>query len=172
MKYLAGKLGTPTSRKAPFTAEWAMRLHKEMFGKVWTWAARLRAIELTLGVPLWQVQTKFYNLFADIHYWQEPDIPLIEQGATLHYRAVAIHPFENGNGRWARLLANIWLKQHKEPITNWPETGIYSTESPIRQEYIASLKEADQHNIEPLIALHKQYSATAANHTETESDET
>ena len=34
-----------------------------------------------------------------------------EQAAMLHHQAVAIHPFENGNGRWSGLLANIWLRR-------------------------------------------------------------
>lgn len=173
MKYLAGKAGTPTPKKAPFTGEWAMSLHKDMLGKVWMWAGKLRFIELTLGVAPWQMQTKFYDLFADIHCWQEPDMPLIEQGATLHYRAVTIHPFENGNGRWARLLANIWLKQHRAPVIAWPEEGLSSSASPIRPEYIAALKEADKHNLKPLIGLHERYYvATTASHSKTAFNET
>ena len=133
-----------------------------MFGKVWTWAGKLRTIELQgTWSPLWRVQTDFHNLFADIHCWQEPDMPMLEQVATLHYRAVAIHPFENGNGRWARLLANIWLKQHGVSITVWPEAGISSSQSSIRQEYIATLQEADQHNLKPLIDLHERYCDTS-----------
>ncbi len=169
-KFLGGK---PTPQKAPFTPKWALRVHKEMFGKVWTWAGKLRIIELEgAWSPLWRVQTDFYNLFADIQCWQESDFGILEQAAILHHRAVAIHPFENGNGRWARLLANIWLKQHATTITVWPEAEIFSSESSIRQEYIAALREADKHNLKPLMSLHERYIASATTHTETESDET
>ena len=158
-KYFAS---VPSHSKAPFTDKWALRLHREMFGKVWTWAGELRTLELTLGVAPAYVASEFYKLFADIHHWQEPDMPFIVQAATLHHRAVWIHPFENGNGRWARLLANIWLRQHNQPLTRWPETGIAGNESPIRKEYIAALHEADQHNMEPLIALHERYATDAS----------
>jgi len=158
-KYLAT---IPSPRKARFTEEWALRLHREMFGKVWMWAGELRTLELTLGVAPEHVATEFRKLFADIHHWQEPDMPLIVQAATLHHRAVWIHPFENGNGRWARLLANIRLRQHGQPLTRWPETGIAGHESPIREEYIAALHEADQHNMGPLVALHRRYTTDAA----------
>ena len=157
-KYLAA---VPTKRTAKFTEEWALKLHKEMFGRVWTWAGRLRTLELSIGVAPERVATEFHKLFADIHCWQEPEMPFVVQAATLHHRAVWIHPFENGNGRWARLLANIWLRLHNQPLTRWPETGIAGHESTIRREYIATLQEADGHNLGPLIALHQRYSVGA-----------
>ena len=155
-KYLSA---VPSRKKAPFTPGWALKLHKEMLGKVWVWAGKLRTIELNMRSPPEQVQTDFYNLFADIHYWQESDITILEQAATLHHRAVKIHPFENGNGRWARLLANIWLQQRGHPITRWPETGLAGNESPIRPEYIGALQQADQYDLNSLIALHRRYTA-------------
>lgn len=154
VKYLAG---TPSRRLAPFTFEWALKVHREMFGKVWLWAGKIRAVELNLGSPAWRIQTDLHDLFRDIHCWDDSGMPPIEQAATLHYRAVRIHPFENGNGRWARLLANIRLKRHGEPITRWPEEGILGGTSPIRAEYIEALKLADQCDMSRLIDLHTKY---------------
>ena len=81
---------------------------------------------------------------------------LLEQAARLHYRAVWIHPFKNGNGRWARLLANIWLRLHGSPIVLWPDESI-GQESIIRNEYIKALKFADQGDFGPLLALHNRH---------------
>ena len=83
-------------------------------------------------------------------------MPILEQAVRLHHRAVVIHPFINGNGRWSRMLANIWLKQHDEPVILWPETTI-GTESTIRSQYIQSLQAADQSDMSPLIELHAQH---------------
>ena len=94
---------------APFDFVWALQLHKEMFGQVWTWAGSTRKIDLNLGVPWQQVEIQLYDLLLRLPYWK--DMPLFEQAARLHHGAVAIHPFENGNGRWSRMLANIWLKR-------------------------------------------------------------
>ena len=84
-------------------------------------------------------------------------LPLIKAGLA-HIHFLTIHPFEDGNGRWARLLANIWLMQHDQPVTIWPATDLRETESPIRGEYIAAMKQADLRNYGPLIDLHKRFS--------------
>lgn len=155
VKYLAA---VPSRRLAPFTLDWALKLHKEMLAKVWLWAGRIRTIELNLGSPAWRIGADLHNLFEDLHCWEGSGMPLVEQAATLHYRAVHIHPFENGNGRWARLLANIWLKQHGGTVTVWPEEGMTADTSPIRGAYIEALKAVDARcDMSRLIELHNRY---------------
>ena len=64
----------------------------------------------------------------------------------------------NGNGRWARLLANIWLKLHKQPLTEWPEDAIGAT-SVIRDDYLAAIRAADTGDFAPLIELQSRFSS-------------
>jgi Fic-DOC domain mobile mystery protein B len=154
LKYLAA---SPSARLAPFTLEWVLKLHKEMLGKVWLWAGRIRTVELNLGSPAWRILTDLHGLIEDTYCWADSNMSLVEQAATLHHRAVCIHPFENGNGRWSRLLANIWLKQRGGAITAWPEKGITGGTSPIRQRYIKALKAADICDMSGLIELHEMY---------------
>lgn len=158
VKYLAS---VPSRRLAPFTVEWSLKVHREMLGKVWLWAGRVRTVELNLGSPAWRIQPDLHDLFENLRCWETSDMSLVEQAATLHYSAVRIHPFENGNGRWARLLANIWLKQHGSPVTRWPEEGITANTSSVRQRYIQALKAADQCDMSLLIGLHGEYGQTA-----------
>jgi len=155
VKYLGGR--PPGKRKAPFTLRWTCRLHKEMFGNVWTWAGKIRTIRLNLGPEPYRIQEMLLSLLGDLEAWEAGDMPLIEQAALLHHRAVQIHPFMNGNGRWARLLGNIWLKQHKAPAVNWPEATLGSAASGIRGEYIAAIQQADQLDYEALFELHRRY---------------
>ena len=51
---------------------------------------------------------------------REPYLPdVLEQAVLIHHRAVQIHPFRNGNGRWSRMLSNIWLR-----IPRLPDRGM------------------------------------------------
>lgn len=154
-RYLAA---TPSKRQAPFTLDWCYKLHSEMFGEVWNWAGKRRMTDLNIGVPKDQIEHDLKNLVDDLAAWQEyKSFSLIEQSVRLHHRAVKVHPFINGNGRWARLLANIWLKRFKASPVQWPEDEIGNAGT-IREEYMAAIKLADQENYELLTGLHKRYS--------------
>ena len=153
-RYMAA---VPSKRLAPFTLDWAYKLHREMFGEVWKWAGTRRSTELNFGVPAYQIDHDLKNLFDDLAVWhQHESFPVIEQSVRLHHRAVWIHPFRNGNGRWARLLANIWLKRSRHGPVKWPEQTI-GDGSRIRKEYIAAVKAADRGDYTPLLALHQMY---------------
>ena len=153
VKYLTS---TPTKRRAPFDYKWLLNLHKEMYSKVWKWAGQLRQVDLNIGISWPLISEQIFALTQDLPAWIESDMSVLEQAVRFHHRAVIIHPFHNGNGRWARLAANIWLKLHETSIIIWPE-GVIGQESPIRKEYIQALKTADEGNYDPLIALHNQF---------------
>lgn len=153
VKYIAG---TPTARSAPFTVRWMLRVHKEMFGDVWKWAGEPRSAELNMGSPAHRLHVDLHELVADLAAWAQSAMPLVEQAARLHHRAVSIHPFLNGNGRWGRMLANIWLKRNGSAPTAWPEETI-ATASIIRGEYLAAVRAADRGDYALLIRLHEQH---------------
>ncbi len=148
-KYFADK---PTVEIAPFDFEWLCGLHREMFGAVWKWAGTFRTSDINIGVPFPQVQERLFNLLEDLKSWNESGMTLKEQATRLHHVAVQIHPFVNGNGRWARMLTNIWLVIHESPYIAWPEEAIGSL-SPIRDEYIAALKAADDGDYDLFLAM-------------------
>jgi Fic-DOC domain mobile mystery protein B len=158
LRYLAAR---PSRRQAPFTLEWCYTLHRQMFGNVWRWAGKRRESEVNIGVPVSRIDIDLQNLLDDLKYWREhKDMCLIEQAARLHHRAVQIHPFLNGNGRWSRLLANIHLKQSRSAVTVWSEEAI-GTASVIRQEYLSAIRAADAGDYAPLIQLHERYTKPA-----------
>lgn len=154
VKYLAAK---PT-RTARFDLSWLLQLHNEMFGNVWKWAGKVRTTESNIGVPHQEIEIALMSLLDDLKFWEEHNTDLIEQAVMLHHRAVMIHPFQNGNGRWARLLANIWLKLHDHSPTAWPEATI-GTISLIRDEYLVAIKAADNGDYALLLTLQRKFSS-------------
>ena len=155
-KYLLSK---PSHKLAPFTFGWLLDLHREMLGSIWSWAGEIRTTQKNIGVGpnIVTAELGVIAIESEKRHSETGEL-VIATAAEFHHRAVWVHPFEDGNGRWARLLANIWLMQHDQPVTIWPSTDLRDTESPIRGEYIAAMKQADLRNYGPLIDLHKKFS--------------
>lgn len=60
----------------------------------------------------------------------------VELAALFHYRYIRIHPFEDGNGRIARLLVNYILSRHGYPMI--------VVRSRKKQEYLDALSASDK----------------------------
>ena len=87
-------------------------LHKRMFGDVWQWAGTFRATERNIGVQAYRIGMELASLLSDIRYWIEhKTFPPDEIAIRFHHRLVAIHPFPNGNGRQARLAADLLIER-------------------------------------------------------------
>ena len=71
------------------------------------------------------------------------DLPTDVEAAWLHHRFVRIHPFQDGNGRMARLLMAYVFARNREcpPVISLDR----------REHYILSLEEADRSDLRPFI---------------------
>jgi Fic-DOC domain mobile mystery protein B len=121
------------------------QLHKRMFGNVWKWAGDLRRTEKNLGVPFYQISIEVKKLSDDVKYWIEnKTFPDDEIAARFHHRLVFIHLFPNGNGRHARLIADILLENIlTKPQFTWG-SGNLAAAGLDRKIYIESLVAADK----------------------------
>lgn len=154
-RYLLGK---PSKKLAPFDLNWFQQLHKEMFGDVWEYAGNFRQEDKNIGIKWQNVISEMYQLEQDIVFWQENETyDVLERSVRLHHKAVYIHPFDGGNGRWARLLGNIYLRQNDHPLVKWPEETIGTEESIAREAYLSAVMRADTGDFSELIALHQKY---------------
>lgn len=143
----------PTSRMAPFTFQWFYRLHGEIFGQVWRGGAgKRRTTEANIGARPSQIDRLVWGLALDAACWQGDPV---DDAAELHRRAVQIHPFIDGNGRWARLLASIWIRQRTGQLLKWP-LGLRHARSPLRDEYIDAIVRAVRGDTAALKALHRR----------------
>lgn len=153
VRYLASR---PSSRAAPFDEPWFRALHRQMFGSVWTWAGSYRRHETNIGSPAHRIEVEVHGLVEDLRAWERSSMGAVEQATRLHHRAVQIHPFANGNGRWSRMLASVWLRLHGRTPVEWPEASIGGA-SLIRGEYLDALRAADAGDIAPLLRLHERF---------------
>ncbi len=138
-------------RKDILREDFARMLHKHMLGEVWTWAGAYRTTGKNIGVDPAQIRMELLSLFDDTKYWIENSTyPIDEIAIRFHHRLVAIHPFANGNGRHARLMADHLIQKLGGTVFTWGhETLIENGET--RKQYIAALQAADRHDIKPLL---------------------
>ncbi|OBZ95751.1 cell division protein Fic [Pararhizobium polonicum] len=126
-------------------------LHKRMFGEVWQWAGTFRATERNIGIQAYRIGIELASLLNDIQYWvKHATFPPDEIAIRFHHRLVAIHPFPNGNGRHARLAADLLIQRLGANLFSWG-SGSLADAGEIRARYVASLRAADNHDISPLI---------------------
>ena len=130
-----------------------LELHKRLFGSVWKWAGTFRRTEKNIGVDPIQVAIQLRQLLDDAKYWVEHGTYTPKElAARFHHKLVFIHPFPNGNGRHARIMADAVLtKLLNEPAIDW--AGGYRLEAmnERRNQYIAALRAADGHDISALL---------------------
>ena len=73
-----------------------------------------------------------------------------------HHRLVSIHPFPNGNGRHARLIADVLIEQLGAPRFSWGGSSSLVKASALRQQYIAALQRADRGDASALLAFARE----------------
>jgi Fic-DOC domain mobile mystery protein B len=129
------------------------RLHKEMFKTVWKWAGEYsKETGRNIGVDGYKIQTELRQMLSDVSYWIEnKTYPSDEIAIRFHHRLVLIHPFPNGNGRHARLAADLLAVQLGRPRFTWGRESIGKVGSDIRKNYVSALRQADNHDITPLL---------------------
>ncbi|MEJ1972963.1 MAG: mobile mystery protein B [Lacunisphaera sp.] len=134
------------------TDTFARELHRRMFNQVWKWAGKYRTTDRNLGWEWPRIPEGMRVLLTDASYWLEQDTyPLAEIAVRLHHRMVVIHLWPNGNGRHARLLADILIAARQAPALTWGADLAQPGDA--RTGYIAALKAADQNDYAPLLAF-------------------
>lgn len=128
-------------------------LHRRLFGDVWSWAGDFRTTEKNIGIDPIQIGIQLRNLLDDVRYWIEHiTYEPLEIAVRFHHRLVYIHLFANGNGRHARIMANVLLtKVLKQKPIDW--SGGYDLQkmNERRDQYIQALRAADGGDINPLL---------------------
>jgi len=131
--------------------DFAKSLHRQMFGEVWQWAGSYRQTERNIGIEAYRIPAETPSMFDDVRYWIEHEIyPPDEIAVRLHHRLTAIHPWPNGNGRHARLMADLLAQRLGRDVFTWG-SGTLLDIGELRTRYVTALRSADNHDIGPLL---------------------
>lgn len=126
-------------------------LHRRMFDQTWKWAGLYRTSEKNIGVEHYRIREMLATLLGDARFWiANNTYPLDESAVRFHHRLVWIHPFSNGNGRHARLMADILLRQQGATALTWG-VGLSKRGLDFRRRYVDALRDADRQHIRPLL---------------------
>jgi Fic-DOC domain mobile mystery protein B len=140
-------------RRELLTEKFVKDLHGRMLGDVWRWAGKFRTSERNLGIPHYEIPMALRQLLDDAKRWIEyGSYPRDEIAVRFHHRLVQIHPFPNGNGRHARLMADLLVMSLGGERFSWGSANLPDA-GDVRSRYIAALQAADNHDIGPLLAF-------------------
>lgn len=141
----------------PFTVQFHRKLHSKMYDQVWAWAGALRSQTgwvtepgsrpEVVGQELGRVAMEFNREWEALAH----DGDLLPFIARYHHALVLVHPFNNGNGRWARLAADAIVQRlaGRRPLIWAIDTLVVNSTE--RKTYIAALRTADQGDFQPLL---------------------
>jgi Fic-DOC domain mobile mystery protein B len=125
-------------------------IHREKYGDVWKWAGTYRNHMTNIGIMPEQIPIKTRELLLNtqesLRYCDRNDQIVCDVLALrFHWKLVSIHPFPNGNGRHARMMADLLVQSLGYPSFEWgPEDMVNIGE--VRFSYIAALRRADETN--------------------------
>jgi Fic-DOC domain mobile mystery protein B len=129
------------------TEGFARELHRRMFGGIWRGAGKYR---ITERVPGWEpdrIAEGVGMFFDDAEGWIRFSTYGVHEAAVrLHQRLLAIHPWANGNGRHARLVADVVVAAHGEKALTWG-----SGRGDARALYAGAIRAADDGDMAPML---------------------
>jgi Fic-DOC domain mobile mystery protein B len=130
------------------TEAFSRELHRRMFGGIWRGAGRYRTTGREPGWEPHRIAEGVGMFLDDTDGWLRfSTYPVHEAAVRLHQRLVAIHPWSNGNGRHARLMADVVVASHGEKPLTW---GSRDPES-ARRRYAEALRAAETGDVAPLL---------------------
>lgn len=128
----------------PLEEPYVRELHHRMFDNVWKWAGTYRQTERNIGCDPKEIVQRIPQLLADTRYWLENKTFSTDQALLrFHHQLTKIRPFANGNGRHARLIADIAAVKYGQSEYTWGAGKDLVTKGDARTRYLAALRALD-----------------------------
>jgi Fic-DOC domain mobile mystery protein B len=136
------------------TMAFIKELHKHMFNMTWKWAGKFRTSEKNIGIDWHKIPIMVRELCDNVRYQLDHDTYSSDEIVVrFHHRLVWIHCFSNGNGRHARLIADLLIIQQGKPRFSWGRFQSLYEATSVRAQYIESLRLADKGDYSQLLAF-------------------
>lgn len=144
-------------RRELLTEGFVRDLHRQMFDRTWQWAGTFRQSNKNIGVDWTQVAVKLRDLLDNTRYQIENHVFNEDEVVVrFHHQLVLIHAFANGNGRHARLMADLLIMRLGRPRLTWGgASASFTAVGAIREKYLVALRAADQGPLDELIEFAK-----------------
>jgi Fic-DOC domain mobile mystery protein B len=140
-------------RGDPLDERFIHAVHGHMFSQTWKWAGQARRSDKNLGVAWVEIGARLRQLLGDVRAQiGYRSYPPMEIAARYHHRLVAVHIFPNGNGRHARLMADLLLTDLMGQRFEWGRGSLVAA-TELRAQYIDALRAADSGDIWPLLSF-------------------
>ncbi|MBX2904773.1 MAG: Fic family protein [Taibaiella sp.] len=148
------KLTEQLTPKTVFNCAYICKIHRLALGHVYGFAGKYRTVNMSKGgfpFPAAMYLEQTMSLFEDEVLAKVPSRyddreSLMTSIAIIHAELLFIHPFREGNGRTARVLANLMARQQGFGSLNFSE--IAGTKF---QEYVHAIQNAAHKNYTPMI---------------------
>lgn len=151
------RLAGQYDKKHRFTASDICNIHKVWLGDVYEWAGKYRQVNVSKAdfpfAAAAQVPRLMQNFERGVLKENTPcNFKTLEEVAraiaTVHVELVLIHPFREGNGRAARLLADLMVMQ-----ADYPPLDYSILEKKGGKEYVAAIHAGLDKDYKPMTVL-------------------
>lgn len=128
----------------PLEEPYVRELHHRMFDNVWKWAGTYRQTERNIGCDPKQIVQRIPQLLANTRYWLENKTFSTDEALLrFHHQLTRIHPFANGNGRHARMIADVVVVKYGGVEFTWGARKDLVAPGDARTRYLAALRKLD-----------------------------
>lgn len=139
-----------------FDLAYLYRLHRLALGHLYDFAGELRRVNVSKGGFLFPTALLLEGIMLDferhfLNQWVQVagnDEEMLRLTGMIHAELLFIHPFREGNGRAARLLADLMIRQSGSRGLDF---GVLSPDR--YQAYIVAVQSAAAQNYQPMISL-------------------
>lgn len=137
-----------------FTAADVCKIHKTWLGPIYVWAGQYRQVNISKGDFPFAAAGQISRLMSDFENGPLRDFTpcrfrsteeIAKAIAIVHTELILVHPFREGNGRVARLLANLMALQAGLPLLDF--TGFKGRK---RQIYFTAVQAGMDRDYRPM----------------------